>query len=213
MPTEPLLEDRRQERRSIPSEVIAASRDKFLYFGVHRTTMSDISREVGMPRQTLYEYVSSRDDLVQAVLIQRIQEIAEEVQVLNRDSFADALLETSVAAIRTARNDKELMNLVTTAPKNMVQKVVVGRCQEIHDIVYRLFDPILEQGAKTHQLRTDKSRDEIVDWFRIVFLALITQTDVDPDTERSVIADFMLPSVMLSLTSEKTTKKPKGAPT
>jgi AcrR family transcriptional regulator len=198
MSIDPPVGDRRDERRSIPSEVIAASRSKFLYFGVHRTTMADISREVGIPRQALYEYVSSRDDLVQAVLIQRIHEIAEEVKPFEQDSFANALLETSVAAIHTARNDKELMNLVATAPK-LVQKVVVGRCPEIHDIVRRLFDPILERGARAGQLRTDKSRDEIIDWFRIVFLALITQTDFGPDAERSIIAGFLLPSVMFSL--------------
>ena len=110
MPNASATEDRRQERRSIPSEVIAASRNKFLYFGVHRTTMTDISREVGMPRQTLYEYVASRDDLVQAVLIQRIQEIAEEVQALDRASFAVLRArERWCSSIRAARSRTTLL--------------------------------------------------------------------------------------------------------
>ena len=191
-------EDSRDKKRVIPGEVIAASRKMFLHFGVHRTTMADISREVGMPRQTLYEYVSSRDELVEAVLVQRIHEIAEEIKLLSAASIGEALVETSVGAIRMARNDRELMNLVATAPKDLVQKVVVGRCEDIHHIVGRLFDPILERGVKAHQIRTDKSRDEIIDWLRIVFLALITQSEIEPETEHSIIADFVLPSVMLA---------------
>jgi AcrR family transcriptional regulator len=123
--------DRRLERREIPDEVIEAARKKFLHFGVHRTTMADISRDVGMPRQTLYEYVASRDDLVEVVLVRRISEIADELKSLHTRSFANSLVQTAVAAIRAARSDPELMNLVSTAPKDIVQKVVVGHCQEI----------------------------------------------------------------------------------
>jgi AcrR family transcriptional regulator len=200
---------RRDERRAIPAELIAASRKKFLYFGVHRTTMADISREIGMPRQTLYEYVSSRDDLVEAVLIHRIHEIADELKELNGKSFSNALVATAVTAIRRARSDKELMTLVSTAPKDLVQRIIVGRCEEIHDIVRHLFDPILDRGEKAGELRSDKTRDEIVDWFRIVFLALITQVDIDRDVEHSIVADFLLRSVMPSAAPSRKTASVK----
>jgi len=199
MPAE-TIDKRRDARRAIPPELIAASRKKFLHFGVHRTTMADISREIGMPRQTLYEYVSSRDDLVEVVLIFRIHEIADELKQLDGKSFSSALVATAVTAIRRARSDGELMSLVSTAPKDLVQRIIVGRCQEIHDIVRDLFDPILDRGEKTGELRMDKTRDEIVDWFRIVFLALITQVDIDRDVEQSIVADFLLRSVMPSPT-------------
>ena len=189
---------RRLDRREIPDQVIEAARKKFLHFGVHRTTMADISQEVGMPRQALYEYVASRDDLVEVVLARRISEIADELKSLQTRSFSTSLVETAVAAIRVARNDPELMNLVIGAPKDIVQKVVVGHSKDIHDIVRRLFDPILERGIKAGELRTDKDLDDIVDWFRIVFLALITQSTIDPQREYEIVADFLLPSVMFS---------------
>lgn len=157
--------------------------------------MADIGRDVGMPRQTLYEYVSSRDELVEAVLIQRIHEIAQEVKPQAMKSFGPMLVQTALGAIRFARSDRELMNLWATGPKEIVQKIVVGGCQEIHDIVSRLFAPILDLGQQSGQLRADKSRDEIVDWFRIVFLSLITQVDISPEMEESIVGDFLLASV------------------
>ena len=50
-----------RERRGIPRQILDATRKKFLHYGVNRTTMADIGRELGMPRQALYDYVSSRD--------------------------------------------------------------------------------------------------------------------------------------------------------
>ena len=195
MATEEPLEQPRS-RRQIPKRLLDATRQKFMHFGAHRATMADITRELGIPRQAIYEYVSSRDELIEAVLVQRIFEIADLVKPPQSKSFADALVDTAVGAIRTARKDPELMNLVATAPKDLVQRVVVGRHQEVHDVVVHLFEPILDQGYKSGLVRTDKSRDAIIDWFRIVFLALITQAGIDPDQEHSAIADFLLPSIL-----------------
>ena len=179
----------------------------FLHFGVGRTTMADISREVGIPRQTMYEFVTTRDELVEAVLIRWIGEIAEQSKPRKVDSFGDAFVATSLAAIRTARSDKELMNLVTTGSKDLVQKVIVGRCKEVHDVVRLMYEPILDAGAKSGQLRQDKDRDEIIDWCRIVFLSVITQVDIIPDWEESIIRDFLLTSLCFASPEKKRRRK------
>jgi AcrR family transcriptional regulator len=208
MPRESGAADRRRDRRDIPAAIIDATRKNFLHYGVNRTTMADIARAVNMPRQTLYEYVSSRDDLVDSVLVARIKEIAEELKPLAAEgmSFADAMVETSVAAIQHARSDRELMNIFTTGPNDRVQEVVTGPYPEIHDIVVDLLGPILNRGAETGMLRADKTRDEIVDWIRAVYLSLITQPATAPQNERAIVADFLLPSIMFS----KDDKQPRG---
>jgi|GEM_PF-5886151 len=192
--------DRRRDRRDIPREIIAATRKNFLHYGVNRTTMADVARAVGMPRQTIYEYVSSRDDLVDAVLVQRIKEIAEELKPLGSEvkSFTDALIETSVAAIQRARNDRELMNIFITGPNDRVQEVVTGPNPEIHSIVADLLGAILDYGDEADMLRTDKTRDELIDWIRLVYLSLITQPSPAGQSERDIVADYLLPSIMFS---------------
>ncbi len=200
VPREANAADCRRDRRDIPREIIAATRKNFLHYGVNRTTMADVARAVGMPRQTIYEYVSSRDDLVDAVLVERIKEIAEELKPLasKGPSFADALIETSVAAIQRARSDHELMNIFATGPNDRVQDVVTGPNPEIHNIVVDLLGPILDRGEEAGMLRTDKTRDELIDWIRLVYLSLISQPAPPSQSERNIVADYLLPSVMFS---------------
>jgi AcrR family transcriptional regulator len=190
--------ERPRSRLPIPEDVLDAARKNFLRFGVNRTTMADIARAVGTPRQTLYEYVSSRDEVVDAVLVQRIKEIAEDLtpSTVGGTSFADAFVETSAAAITTARGDDELMNIVATGPIDRVQDIVTGPHAEVHDVVAHLLEPILDRGLETGELRTDKTRDDIIDWVRIVFLSLISQTSIELDAVSDLIAGFLLPSIM-----------------
>ena len=192
------LSSRRRERGGLTADVLEAARKQFLHYGVSRTKMADIAGELGIPRQTVYEFVSSRDDLVDAVLVARIKEIAEELKPTGAESFASALVETSVAAVNRARNDHELMNIVTTGPMERVQAIVTGPNAEIHKVVGDLLGPILDHGAETGQLRADQSREDVIDWVRIVYLALITQTGLSAEAERRVVANFLLPSLMFA---------------
>jgi AcrR family transcriptional regulator len=197
--------DRSRNRQPIPDEVIDAARRNFLRYGVNRTTMADIARAVGTPRQTLYEYVSSRDEVVDAVLVQRIREIAEDLTPSGDEStsFTEAFVETSAAAIMRAREDHELMNIVATGPIDRVQDVVTGPHAEVHDIVAHLLAPILDRGLQTGQLRTDKTRDDIIDWVRIVYLSLISQTSIPPDKVSDLVAGFLLPAIMFDAGHER----------
>lgn len=160
--------------------------------------MADIAGELGIPRQTVYEFVSSRDDLVDAVLVARIKEIADELTPMGAESFADALIETSVAAVGRAREDHELMNIVKTGPMERVQAIVTGPNAETHKVVGDLLGPILDHGALSGQLRADQSREDVIDWVRIVYLALIMQNGLAPEAERRVVARFLLPSLMFA---------------
>jgi AcrR family transcriptional regulator len=187
-------------RQPIPDEVIDAARKNFLRYGVNRTTMADIARAVGTPRQTLYEYVSSRDEMVDAVLVQRIKEIAEDLTPSGDENtpFTDAFIQTSAAAITKARSDHELMNIVATGPIDRVQDIVTGPHAEVHDVVAHLLETILDRGLESGQLRTDLTRDDIIDWVRIVYLSLISQTAIELDKVSDLVAGFLLPSIMFS---------------
>jgi len=211
MPRQSGISARRRDRRDIPPAVIEAARKNFLHYGVNRTTMGDVARIVGVPRQAIYEYVSSRDDLVDAVLVARIKEIAEDLKPLAREgrSFVDAFVETSVAAIQRARSDRELMNIFTTGPSDRVRDVVTGPFPEIHDIVVDLLGPILEHGLETNVLRTDKTTDELIDWIRVVYLSVIIQPNPVARNERDIVADFLLPSIMFSRNDKSPETHPK----
>ncbi|HOW24996.1 MAG TPA: TetR/AcrR family transcriptional regulator [Bacteroidales bacterium] len=49
----------------------------FNRYGIRSVTVDDICRELGMSKKTIYLYVSSKEDLVRAMLASRIQSIHE----------------------------------------------------------------------------------------------------------------------------------------
>jgi AcrR family transcriptional regulator len=194
-----------RDGRPIPPEIIAAARRCFLHYGVSRATVTDIATEVGTPRQSLYEHVTSKNELIVAAMIQRIAEIAEDLRPLVPvdAEFTSAFEKVGTAAITKARADRELMNFFETGPSAFIRSVVAGPSNEIHDVVKALLAPVLDRGAETGMLRTDQSRDEIIDWIRFVFLSLITQEDLDDAGVVALISNFLLPSLMFS-TADRT---------
>jgi TetR/AcrR family transcriptional regulator, cholesterol catabolism regulator len=61
----------------------------FMRYGIKSITMDDVARELGISKKTLYQFVENKDDLVQKVLEQHIeQEQKSCMQVLNGSSSA-----------------------------------------------------------------------------------------------------------------------------
>lgn len=48
--------------------------DLFMRYGIKSLTMDDVSRELGISKKTLYQFVDSKDDLVNKVLERHIEE-------------------------------------------------------------------------------------------------------------------------------------------
>lgn len=196
----------------IPPDLIAAARRVFLHYGVSRATVTDIANEFGVPRQSLYEHVTSRNDLIVAAMVQRIAEYAEELRPLvpTGAEFTSAFEKVAANAVTGARRDRELMNFFETGPSAFIRTIVAGPSNEIHDVVKALFAPVLDRGVEAGLLRIDQTRDELIDWIRIVFLSLITQEDLNDDQVAAVISNFLLPSLMFSKTDRP--QQPAVAP-
>ena len=74
---------------------------------ISRGAPGGYAAEMGLSRQALYRVFSGRDELVEAAIVERLRELivffADERD--RHDHFADALVETSLACIETARGD------------------------------------------------------------------------------------------------------------
>ena len=159
--------------------------------------MSDIADAAGIPRPTLYEYVSGREQLIDLVLTERIREIGEELASAagKAKSFPDALVETSVEAIMFSRSDREITNIFATAPNRQVHQVLEGPNPEVAGVVGALLRPVLERGRASGELRDDVSEEQIVEWIRAVYTAFILREEVEREEVEIMIRDFLLPSL------------------
>lgn len=195
------MEVRLSERSNeMLGRILGAARGCFARYGVHRTSMTDVAKAAGVSRQTLYNTISGRQELIEAVVVLRIEEMSDELREVleGQRSFVDAIVEASVASVELARKDPELTNLVETATTIRLFEIIAGPFPAIHDAVARLFRPLFEQARQAGELRADVSDDDLVDWIRTVYLSLILRGDLDADAIRRVVRTFLVPSMTCS---------------
>ena len=195
------MEERLGERSNeMLGRILQAARECFSRYGVHRTSMTDVAKAAGVSRQTLYNTIAGRQELIEAVVVLRVEEMSDELREVleGQRSFVDAIVETSLASVELARKDPELTNLVETATTIRLFEIIAGPFPAIHEAVARLFRPLFDKARKAGELRADVSDDDLVDWIRTVYLSLILRSDLDPDALRRVTRTFLVPSMTCS---------------
>ncbi|MCA1843215.1 MAG: TetR/AcrR family transcriptional regulator [Actinobacteria bacterium] len=191
------MKDVEGRSNEMAARILQAARECFSRYGVHRTSMNDVAKTAGISRQTLYNTIPGRQELIEAVVVLRIEEMSEELRkVLEaQTTFVDAVVETSLASVELARMDPELTNLMETATTIRLFEIIAGPFPAIHASVAALFRPLFAQARRSGELRADVSDDELVDWIRTVYLSLILRADLDADALRRVVRTFLVPSM------------------
>lgn len=177
--------------------IIASARDCFLKYGPRRTTMEDVAAAAGVARPALYRYVSSRDEIIEAVILQRVEELGNGFRTIfdEAPSFAEAFVEISMAAVNAARLDPELQALFETTTGSRIVQVMAGPQSGFHDFVKGFFKPAFDAARASGELRTDVSDDAMVEWIRGVYMMMILREDLDAEREREMVISFLLRSL------------------
>ena len=91
--------------------VVKAARAVFARYGVQRTRMADIAAEAQVARQTLYDFVAGRDELIELALVDCCRELQERLDADLAKGPQDLrerfrIVFTTFASVRFFRNDK-----------------------------------------------------------------------------------------------------------
>jgi len=177
--------------------IIAAARQCFARYGARRTTMEDVASAAGIARPALYRYISSRDEIIESVILQRVEELAEDFRSLfdGKTAFADAFVDVSLAAINAARLDPELRALFQTTTGSRIIEVMAGLNSGFHAFVKVFFADAFAAARQSGELRTDVTDDQLSEWIRGVYMMMILREDLDPEREREMVMAFLLPSL------------------
>lgn len=184
---------------AVRAAIISAARRCFARYGVRRTTMEDVAAEAGLARATLYKLVPGRAEVIEAVIMQRLTELAvawREILVAQR-SVADALLETSLAIVESVRHDPELRALFETTTGPRLIRLLAGPQPAVRDYVVEFYAELFARGRATGELRDDVPDEQMADWIRGIILMLILREDLTRHEERVMIETFLLPTLVL----------------
>ncbi|MFC7059666.1 TetR/AcrR family transcriptional regulator [Halovenus salina] len=78
-----------EERERIRRDLLEAGRSLFPKFGLQKTTISDLTDEVGIGRSTFYRFFDSKEDLYLAVLEAEGEKVSRRLAEQNLDDVTD----------------------------------------------------------------------------------------------------------------------------
>jgi len=183
---------------ALMERVVLAARRCFARYGVDRTTMVDIAKEAGIGRTGIYRLGVTRPQITHAAIVSRFRELGEQVRPLAAEDapFPELLLRTSLATVEVARSDPELQHLLDTTETVSLHRLITGRDSVMQEIVLDVLGPMLDRARERGEIRGDVSNDRAAEWLRGVYLMLILREDLDTNAEKTMISDFVVPSLI-----------------
>ncbi|MUL65862.1 hypothetical protein BOO86_15410 [Mycobacterium sp. CBMA 234] len=178
--------------------ILESARDCFLRLGVRGSRMSDIAEGAGLVRQTLYDWVSSRDDLVDLAMAERTREMGEIIRQRRVDPAApvgDQIVELLVDMIELAGNDHEFELLAQAMPEHHAFAFLSGP-SSLTDVVESLLQPYFDRARQEGVLREELGERALVEWVQTLLAPLRARADRSPESLRKLLQYFLIPALI-----------------
>ena len=177
-------------------ELLDAAGRAFAEVGVARATMADVCRHAGCARSTLYRYFENRAALHLAYVNRASLRIAARLahEVPAGTDPRSVLTERVLFGIRAVREDPMLASWFT--PENMAVPIALSSDSEVLAALTEAFTDDVGLGAASAAQRETQGR-----WLLRSIISLLAMPVDDPDEERAVIEDFMVPPLLGEFTT------------
>ncbi|MFE3000550.1 TetR/AcrR family transcriptional regulator [Nocardia sp. NPDC059246] len=178
--------------------IVHSARECFMHKGVRSTRIADIAAGAGMVRQTVYDSVSGRDEILDLAMIARARELADVVRArhLNpRASVTDQIVERLATMIETVRGDVEFRHLSDAVPPDHAFRLLTGP-SALTAVTTDLVAPLFGHARTEGLLRTDVDIDELAGWVQMVLAPLMVREDLTPPALRRILRLFILPALV-----------------
>ncbi len=151
-------------------EIIAGARTLFQKFGLKKTTMEDIAREVGKGKSSLYYYFPSKYEIFEAVVDQETRELfAQAQEAIDRASTAKGKLK-AYSKVRLC-NINKLGNLSQVVKNDLMDNMsVIMNIKKKHEITQlNMVKKIIAAGVASGEFK--KVDDMDIDLLAFLFVA------------------------------------------
>jgi AcrR family transcriptional regulator len=180
------------------ARIVAAARTCFAREGAKKTRMAAIAGEAGVVRQTVYDFVSSRQELLELALAERLLELADVILAdldVEGGEVSDALVEGMAVIIETVGVDPEFVDISEALGPAEAIRFWTGP-SAAQAAAVKAMEPFYERAVKEDALRPELSLDEMASWIRFVCSPLTARSDLDAGALRDWLAKFALPALL-----------------
>jgi len=160
--------------------------------------MEHVAAEAQLSRQSLYRYVSARDELVELALLERLREFSRDLRPpgpIDVARLGEEFVDLMIASVRAGREDAEFQYLTEAIPESRLVPLTTSPHSPVHELVLYAFGPLLSAGREADVLRRDASDSEIIEWLQGVMLLLAPRIDLDEPAQRRRLRLFVVPAL------------------
>lgn len=196
--TETIAPDTEATQEGLAKEaVISAAIRCFKKFGSNKTSMSDIAREAGLSRKTLYRMFEDRPALVNHVLFKLLQGMGSKAQkALGKYSdFKSAIVEGSIDCIRIGQREKLFQSIVRNETNFQVEHFLVQGNDDIRAAMVKIWYPVFELGRAEGSLRSDLSDRRLAELIQNVHSLAQMRNDKSVNAQRAFLTDLLWAAV------------------
>src|SRR3954468_19426348 len=124
-------------------------------FGIRRTSMTDIARELGVARTTLYRQVGSLEEAISLVTSRRFNRFLDELVALGAGGIdIDTFVEVIVRTVRRALDDPVAQRVLRDEPDVLGAYLASGSLQTLAAQITDLLTPVIAAAAAAGIVRT-----------------------------------------------------------
>ena len=159
-------------------------------YGLRRTSMSDIAREMGVARTTLYRQVSSLDQAMALVSSRRFHRFLDKLLELSADGLdAEAFIQVITRSVRMTLAEPVVQRLLHDEPDILGRSLTSGSIAMLAEQITSLITPAVEAATASGLIRTT---DPALAAAWIVRVVLVLTAVPAPDDELEATVRFVL---------------------
>ena len=166
-------------------------------YGVKRTSMTDIARELGVARTTLYRQVASIEEALALMSSRRFHRFLDElVELSSAGLTAETFVQAIVRTVRSALSDPVAQRVLHDEPELIGQYLANGSLAALAGQIADLLAPVLRAAMNARLLRPSDPT-AAAGWIVRIVLALGAVPPPDAaleDTVRFVLLPMLAPS-------------------
>ncbi len=159
-------------------------------FGLRRATMSDIAREMGVARTTLYRQVSSFEEATALMSSRRLHRFLDKLTDLSDQGLdAEAFVQVIARTLRMTLAEPVMQRLLRDEPEILGDYLTSGHVAALVAQIAGLLTPVLRQAMGTGLIRAGDPA-MAAEW--IVRIVLVLTAVPAPDGELEATVRFVL---------------------
>jgi AcrR family transcriptional regulator len=155
-------------------------------FGVRRTSMTDIARELGVARTTLYRQVASLEEAMALMSSRRFHRFLDElIELSGQGISAETFVQVIVRTVRTALVDPVAQRVLHDEPELLGEYLSSGSLAALAQQITELLSPVLRAAMATGLVRMSDPA-MAAGWVVRIVLALGAAPVPDEELEATV---------------------------